>query len=128
VFCFPDTMRPTFSSPFLVSIWEHIILNPFTKLLYALSRRGISFAMLAKRATLALLAGRVLSTLASPMEPFVVQDPTAHVATDMMCDGESAAQLETGPTPEVRLDDGNFVGVRRGTTDHFLGIPFAKPP
>jgi hypothetical protein len=84
--------------------------------------------MLAKRATLALLAGRVLSALASPMESFTVQDPTAHVVTDMMCDGESAAQLESAPSPEVRLDDGNFVGVRKGVTDHFLGIPFAKPP
>jgi hypothetical protein len=84
--------------------------------------------MLAKRATLALLAGRVLSALASPMEPFMVQDSTTHVLTDLMCDGESASQLESAPTPEVHLDDANFVGVRKGATDHFLGIPFAKPP
>ncbi|KAH9966976.1 carotenoid ester lipase precursor [Lactifluus volemus] len=45
-----------------------------------------------------------------------------------MCDGESASQLESASTPEVRLDDANFVGVRKGATDHFLGIPFAKPP
>ncbi|KAH9970759.1 carotenoid ester lipase precursor [Lactifluus volemus] len=45
-----------------------------------------------------------------------------------MCDGESASQLESAPTPEVHLDDANFVGVRKGATDHFLGIPFAKPP
>ncbi|KAH9966977.1 Alpha/Beta hydrolase protein [Lactifluus volemus] len=69
--------------------------------------------MLAKRATLALLAGRVLSALASPMEPFMVQDSTAHVLTDLMCDGESASQLESAPTPEVHLDDANFVGVRK---------------
>jgi hypothetical protein len=89
--------------------------------------------MLAKRAALALLAGRALIALASPVEPlFTVQDFTAHVTQDHVCgDRESAVQLESapsGPGPEVHLDEAVFTGLRKGQTDQFLGIPFAKPP
>ena len=86
--------------------------------------------MLAKRATLALLAVRALSVLASPLDLFTVQDSDIykfHTASDAICtDAESAKP--PGGNPEVLLDDGLFVGHRKGQTDHFLGIPFALPP
>ena len=83
--------------------------------------------MLAKRITLALLAVRALSALASPVEHFTVQDSDRHVVSDSMC---SDTEFATAPTqdPEVRLDDGLFVGFRKGETDNFLGIAFALPP
>jgi hypothetical protein len=83
--------------------------------------------MLAKRVTLALLAVRALSALASPVEHFTVQDSGRQVVSDSMC---SDTEFATAPTqgPEVRLDDGLFVGIRKGETDNFLGIAFARPP
>ena len=87
--------------------------------------------MLAKRATLALLAGRALSALASPVDHFTVQDPTLHVAPGYTCgDTESVSQLEGAASapPEVLLDDGVFTGLQKGETHQFLGIPFAHPP
>ena len=81
--------------------------------------------MLATRITLAVLAVRALSALASPV--FTVQDSELHIASDDMCfDTESAKPPASNP--EVHLDDGLFVGVRKAQTDHFLGIPFARPP
>jgi hypothetical protein len=87
--------------------------------------------MLAKRATLALLAVRALSALASPVQDpgiFTVQDSGFHtLAPDSIgTDAESANPLDSNP--EVRIDDGVFVGYRKAQTDHFLGIPFALPP
>ena len=84
--------------------------------------------MLTAGATLALLALRALSALASPLGQFTVQDPDHqfHVASDSVCaDTESAGK---SGKPEVRLDDGLFVGFQKGRTDNFLGIPFALPP
>ena len=82
--------------------------------------------MLAKRATLALLAVQALSALASPVD-FTVQDSGFHVSSDSMCsDTESVKPPDSNP--EVHLDDGVFVGYRKAQTDHFLGIPFALPP
>jgi carboxylesterase type B len=83
--------------------------------------------MLAKRATLALLAVRALSALASPVDSFTVQDSHLHVASDSICSDTESANAPT-QNPEVTLDDGLFVGVRRAGTDHFLGISFALPP
>ena len=78
--------------------------------------------MLATRVTLAVLAVRALSALASPV--FTVQDSDFHVSSEDMCfDTESSTA-----GPEVHLDDGLFVGVRKAQTDQFLGIPFALPP
>ncbi|KAI9443554.1 carotenoid ester lipase precursor [Lactarius indigo] len=62
--------------------------------------------MLVKRATLALFATRTLFSLASPVNSFTVQ------VTD----------------PEVKLGSGNFIGIEKGKTHQFLGIPFAHPP
>jgi hypothetical protein len=83
--------------------------------------------MLAKRATLALLAVRALSALASPVDLFTVQDSDLHVLSDSICSDTESAKAPT-PNPEVHLDDGLFVGVRKGGTDQFLGISFALPP
>jgi hypothetical protein len=82
--------------------------------------------MLAKRATFALLAVRALSTLASPVDLFTVQDSDLHAVLDPTCDAGSENPL--AQPPEVRLDDGLFVGARKGGTDKFLGISFALPP
>ena len=82
-------------------------------------------AMLAKRVTLAVLAVRALSALASPV--FTVQDSDFHVASEDMCFDSESAKPPTS-NPEVHLDDGLFVGVRKAQTDQFLGIPFALPP
>lgn len=81
--------------------------------------------MLATRVTLAILAVRALSALASPL--FTVQDSNLHVASDDMCFDTESAKPPTS-NPEVHLDDGLFVGVQRAQTDQFLGIPFALPP
>jgi hypothetical protein len=83
--------------------------------------------MLAKRATLALLAVRTLSALATPIEPFMVQDSGLRVPSGPSCDAAEAAGAST-EGPEVQLDDGVFVGIRKGLTDQFLNIPFALPP
>jgi hypothetical protein len=81
--------------------------------------------MLATRVTLAILAVRALSALASPV--FTVQNSDLPVASDDICfDTESAKPPVSNP--EVHLDDGLFVGVRKAQTDQFLGIPFARPP
>ncbi len=83
--------------------------------------------MLGERAILALLAVRALSALATPIEPFTVQDSDVHIALDPICgDTETAEAPPLGP--EVHLDDGVFVGIRVAKTDQFLGIPFALPP
>jgi hypothetical protein len=90
--------------------------------------------MLAKHATLALLAVQALSALASPVEPFTVQDSELHLASDSIySDTESAKPAaNNGNNLVVRLDNGSFVGVRKAygevQIDHFLGIPFALPP
>ena len=86
---------------------------------------GHYLAMLPKRVTLAILAVRALSALASPV--FTVQNSDLHVASDDVCSQtESANPLAS--SPEVHLDDGLFVGIREGKTDGFLGIAFALPP
>ncbi len=81
--------------------------------------------MLAKRVTLVVLAVRALSALASPV--FTVQGSGPHAASDGICIDTGSAKLPTS-NPEVHLDDGLFVGVRKAQTDNFLGIPFALPP
>jgi hypothetical protein len=81
--------------------------------------------MLAKRATLALLALQALSALASPVD-FTVQDSNFNPTSDSICHDTEYVNAPDGP--EVRLDDGVFVGYRKAQTDHFLGIPFALPP
>jgi hypothetical protein len=80
--------------------------------------------MLATRVTLAVLAVRALSALASPA--FTVQD-AIHVASEGICFDTESSKSPT-PNPEVHLDDGLFVGTRKAQTDGFLGIPFALPP
>jgi hypothetical protein len=83
--------------------------------------------MLAKRATLALLAVRALTALASPVDLFTVQDSDLLATSDSICSDTESANAPA-PNPEVRLDDALFVGVRKGVTDRFLGISFALPP
>ncbi|KAH9891908.1 carotenoid ester lipase precursor [Cubamyces lactineus] len=39
-----------------------------------------------------------------------------------------AIPLKTQSAPTVQLDQGTFIGTTDGTTNKFLGIPFAKPP
>jgi hypothetical protein len=85
--------------------------------------------MLLERAILAILAVQTLSAVASPIQPFTVQDNNFQTPLDSgaVCDVSETAQAP--PTaPEVRLDDGVFVGLRKGQTDQFLGIRFALPP
>lgn len=31
-------------------------------------------------------------------------------------------------SPQIRLDQGTFAGIRNGTVDGFLGIQYARPP
>jgi hypothetical protein len=81
--------------------------------------------MLATHVTLAVLAVRVLSALASPA--FTVQGSDLHVASDDICFDTESEKLQTS-NPEVLLDNGLFIGVREAQTDKFLGIPFALPP
>jgi hypothetical protein len=81
--------------------------------------------MLATRMTLAVLAVRALSALASPV--FTAQGSRLHVASDDICFYTESENPLTS-NPEVHLDDGLFVGVRKAQTDKFLGIAFALPP
>lgn len=81
--------------------------------------------MLATRVTLAVLAVRALSALASPF--FTVQDSDLPVASDDICFDPEFSKPPAS-NPEVHLDDGLFVGVRKAQTDQFLGIAFAHPP
>jgi hypothetical protein len=88
--------------------------------------------MLVKRATLALIATRALFSLASPMSSFTVQvtvqDSSFTLKSDDTCvDEASAAPLEL-KDPEIILDAATFVGIEKGKTHQFLGIPFAHPP
>jgi hypothetical protein len=85
--------------------------------------------MLVEHALLALLALRAMPTLASPMRPFTIQDSAVSIASDSTCpDTQTTLTTEDKTKPEVHLDDGLFVGVRKGNIDKFLGIPFALPP
>lgn len=84
--------------------------------------------MLAKRATLALLAVWILPALASPVDLFTVQDSNSPTASDSIIYTDTESSRPPDSNPEVRLDDGLFVGYRKVQTDHFLGIPFALPP
>jgi hypothetical protein len=81
--------------------------------------------MLATHVTLAVLAVRALSALASSV--FTVQGSDFHVTSDDICLDTESAKLPTS-SPEVLLDNGLFFGVREAQTDKFLGIPFALPP
>ncbi|KAH9008696.1 carotenoid ester lipase precursor [Lactarius deliciosus] len=85
--------------------------------------------MLTKRAILASLAVRALSSLASPVDRLVIQDTFSYLASNHTCAGpESTEQLAPTSEAQVLLDDAVFVGIRKGVTDQFLGIPFALPP
>ncbi|KAI0292408.1 carotenoid ester lipase precursor [Russula brevipes] len=57
----------------------------------------------------------------------MVQDSGLRVPSGPSCDAAESAGAPTDG-PEVHLDDGVFVGVRKGLTDQYLGIPFAHPP
>ena len=82
--------------------------------------------MLATRVTLAVLAVRALSALASSV--FTVQDTGLPVvASDDICFDSEYSKPPTSK-PEVHLDDGLFVGARKAQIDQFLGIAFAHPP
>jgi hypothetical protein len=84
--------------------------------------------MLLERAILAILAVRTLSAVASPIQPFFkVQDFNFQIDSDAVCGVSETAKAPTA-NPELRLDDGVFIGARKGKTDQFLGIPFALPP
>ncbi|KAH9960122.1 carotenoid ester lipase precursor [Russula dissimulans] len=85
--------------------------------------------MLIARVTLAILALRALSTLASPSGQVTDQDPDHQfqAASDSVR-GDTESAGNPSSNPEVRLDDGLFVGFQKGKTDNFLGIPFALPP
>jgi hypothetical protein len=83
--------------------------------------------MLAKRSILALLAVGALSALASPTPAFTIQDPENLIVSDSICHDTEGAQ--TPPKgPQIRLDNGVFIGKTVGKADKFLGIPFALPP
>ena len=85
--------------------------------------------MLVEHALLAVLALRALPALGSPMKPFAVQGPDFSIASDSTCaDTKTTLITEAETKPEVHLDDGLFVGVRKGNIDKFLGIPYAVPP
>ena len=83
--------------------------------------------MLLERAILAILAVRTLSAAASPIQQFTLQDNNFQVDSDAVCDVSDATEAPPA-APEVRLDDGVFIGLRKGKSDQFLGIPFALPP
>ena len=83
--------------------------------------------MLLERAILAILAVRTLSAAASPLQQFTVQDNNFQIDPDAVCDLPDTTAAPPA-APEVRLDDGVFVGLRKGKTDQFLGIRFAIPP
>ena len=84
--------------------------------------------MLAKRATLALLAVRTLSALASPVDLFTVQDPNSPTTSNSIISTDTGTSRPLDSNPEVHLDEGLFFGYRKAQIDHFLGIPFAVPP
>ncbi|KAI9430679.1 Alpha/Beta hydrolase protein [Lactarius indigo] len=88
--------------------------------------------MLVKRATLALFATRTLFSLASPLNSFTVQVTVQDSSLTVNFDdtrGHSALGAPSLPKdPEVKLGSGNFIGIEKGKTHQFLGIPFAHPP
>ena len=88
--------------------------------------------MLLKRATLALFATRALLSLASPVNSFTiqvtVQDSGLTLKSDDTCSLEATTVAPEPKDPEVKLDDGTFIGINQGNTHQFLGIPFAYPP
>jgi hypothetical protein len=88
--------------------------------------------MLVKHATLALFATRALFSLASPMSSFTVQvtvqDSSFTLKSDDTCVDEALAVTPELKDPEIILDAATFVGIEKGKTHQFLGIPFAHPP
>jgi len=69
----------------------------------------------------ALLANQAFFALATPANPFVIQEQTTLNVGDGFCNGD-------GSPPEVNLDSATFSGICKGRTAWFLGIPFAQPP
>lgn len=85
--------------------------------------------MLLKHAALVLSAAQALLALASPANCFTVQDSSPYPASNHSHCGEGCdPQLTTSAAPEVHLDDAVFVGIEKGVTHQYLGIPFAQPP
>ena len=84
-----------------------------------------------KHAALVLSASQALLALASPTNSFTLLDSSPYAGSDHSHNGElcSAGSLVAAPPPpEVHLDDAVFVGIEKGDTHHYLGIPFAQPP
>ena len=88
--------------------------------------------MLVKRVTLALFATRALFSLASPLNSFTiqvtVQDSSLALKSNDTCGHEGSIAASEPKDPEVKLDAGTFIGIEKGKTHQFLGIPFAHPP
>ena len=96
--------------------------------------------MLVKHVTLALFATRALFSSASPLNSFTiqvtVQDSSFSLKSNDTCTDEAlAASLELSDPeplkakdPVIKLDAATFVGIEKGETHQFLGIPFAHPP
>ncbi len=84
--------------------------------------------MIISRLALAFFATRALSSLASPVSSFTVQDPSFYVKSDRTCDNNEPAASPKSQDPQVNVDNATFFGIVKGETHQFLGIPFAHPP
>ena len=51
-----------------------------------------------------------------------------HIIAVLLAGHTALAAVISTTEPTVTLDSGTFVGTLDGTTNKFLGIPFAKPP
>ncbi|KAI9443552.1 carotenoid ester lipase precursor [Lactarius indigo] len=84
--------------------------------------------MISSRLVLALFVTRALFSLASPVNPFTVQDPSIYVQSDYTYGNKEPAASPKSQDPQINLDDATLFGIIKGDTHQFLGIPFAYPP
>ncbi|KAH9057403.1 carotenoid ester lipase precursor [Lactarius vividus] len=81
---------------------------------------------------LALFSARALFFLASQVDFFTAQVTVQDFGFPLTSGdtrGNKTWAAPPGPKdPEVKLDSGNFIGIEKGKTHQFLGIPFAYPP
>ena len=83
--------------------------------------------MLTKHGILVLFAAHALTALSSSVGQVIMQDSNPYLSSGQM-GPDTKAKAAPINSMQVFLDDGVFVGTLLGTTEQFLGIPYALPP
>jgi hypothetical protein len=83
--------------------------------------------MLTKHGILVLFAAQVLTALSASVGQVTIQESNAYLASGQM-DFDMESKTASTDSRQVLLDEGIFIGTRRGHAERFFGIPYALPP